>query len=232
MNSTTDFMTVDLGVSQEHSTKTLTVEVTVDPSQTLAEYARAYVERCYVRNADKAQRLNLQADELIQYFTFLVTKRIQCVNNVCNDFRQLKLLYIPVYVQFALSLIGEAWDREQGLRFIPTLYGVDDISKVNVGTFAEMLAISDKLASFESEISLVRDAMPRDISGDLNYMSTALIGDYVVSQRKLPHPAVTYITTFLNMRLKEEADLAILYRREYGNRQLIAQVILHEDKLV
>jgi hypothetical protein len=62
-------------------------------------------------------------------------------------------------------------------------------------------------------------------------MSTALIGDYVVSQRKLDHVAVTYITTFLNMRLKQETDLAILYRREYGNRSLIAQAIVHEDKL-
>jgi hypothetical protein len=207
------------------------VEVTVDPSIIMPEYAKAYVERMYRRNFDKATRVNLTADELTKYFTYLVTKRIQCVYNKCNDFRQLKLLYIPVYVQFALSLIGIAWDREQGIKFQPTLANVNDLDHANVGTYAEMLEISDRLASFESEISLVRDAMPRDPQGDLNFMSTALIGDYVVSQRKLDHVAVTYITTFLNMRLKQETDLAILYRREYGNRSLIAQAIVHEDKL-
>lgn len=232
MDNTTDFMTIDLGVSQEHPTKVLTVEVTVDPSILMPEYAKAYVERMYRRNYDKATRVNLTADELTEYFTYLVTKRIQCVYNKCSDFRQLKLLYIPVYVQFALSLIGIAWDREQGIKFQPALIGCDDIANPDIGTFAEMLEISDKLASFESEISLVRDAMPRDSQGDLNFMSTALIGEYVSSQRKLDHVAITYITTFLNMRLKQEADLAILYRREYGNRELIAQAIIHEDKLV
>jgi hypothetical protein len=231
MNAT-DFMTVDLGVSQEHPSKALVVEVTIDPSIIMPEFAKAIVEEMYRLNYDKAKQVNLTADELTQYFTFLVTKRVQCVYNMCSDFRQLKVLYIPCYVQFALSLIGIAWDREQGLKFMPKLVDNDDPSKVDIGTFAEMLTISDKLASFESELQLVKDAMPRDVSGDLNFMSTALIGEYVASCRPLSHPATTYVTTFLNMKLKEEATYGILYRRLYGEKSLIGQVLVHEKKLI
>lgn len=228
MNNLTDFMTVDLSVSQEHPAKTLVVEVTIDPSEILPDYAKGYVEEMYRLNYDKAKQVSLTADELTRYFTFLIAKRVQCVYNVCSDFRQLKQLYIPAWIQGVLSQIGVAVDREQGIRFEPQILEVDDPKLATNELFDEMLAISDKLSAFENDLAMVRDAMPRDVSGDLSFMATALIGDYVASCRKVEHPITTYVTTFLGMKLKEEATISTLYRRQYGDRNLIAQVILHD----
>lgn len=233
MSNLADFMNVDLEITSKepYPEDPVTVEVTVAASKVMADFAAAIVEEMYRMNYDKAKQVNLTEDELTTYFEYLLTKRIQCVHMVCKDFRLLKLLYIPSYVQFTLSLIGRAIDRDQGLIFMPKLVNCDDIAKVNIAEFADMLAISEKLASFENELQMVRDAMPRDIDGDLNFMSTALIGEYVAACRKIDHPMTTYVTTFLDMRLKEESTYALLYRRKYGDARLIAQVLTKEKRL-
>lgn len=230
--NTTDFKTIDLGVSQEHPTKMQTVEVNVNLDSMARDYANAFVQEAYRINYDKAKCVQLEADEMFTYLKYLLSKRIQCVYGRCSDFRQLKVLWIPSYFQYVLSVVGMAFDRDQGLKFMPVLDGIQDaeVNKLPESpTFAEVLSISEKISNFQTELQMVQDGMPRDIHGDLNIMATALLNDYVSSCRRVEHPAATYVTAFLDMKLRDEVTYSILYRRKYGEAELIKQV-LPKDK--
>lgn len=222
-----DFMTIDLGVSQEHPTKMQTVEVAVNLSSMAKDYAEAFVQEAYRINYDKAKHVNLTADEMATYLLYLLSKRIKCVEGTCSDFRQLKVLWIPSYFQFVLSTIGVAIDREQGLTFTPTMPSAQASKgkQAEESTFVEMLSISDKISSFQKELQMVQDGMPRDRYGDLNIMATAMLGAYVSSCRQVAHPAATYVTAFLDMKLQDELRFGVLYRRLYGETELIRQVL-------
>lgn len=224
MSTTTDFMSIDFGVSQEHPMTMQTIQVMVQTNSLLHDYARAFVNEAFRINYDKANMVNLTEQEMDDYLGYLLTKRIEVINGTCSDFRNLKLLFIPAFFQYVLTLIGVCEDRQIGLKFVPVL---DEKSTL---TFNEAVAISEKIASFEDELQLVQDAMPRDYAGDLNFMSTALIGEYVASCRKLEHPMVTYCTAFMNMKLLEEATYGVLYRRLYGDKTVIAQALIAQRK--
>ena len=225
---TIDYKTIDLGVSQEHPTKMQTVEVNVNLDSMARDYANAFVQEAYRINYDKANYVQLEADEMFIYLKYLLSKRVQCVYGRCSDFRQIKVLWIPSYFQYVLSTIGMAFDRDQGLKFMPVLEGVQDADTNELSelpSFAEALSISAKIAAFQDELHMVQDAMPRDIHGDLNIMATALLNDYVSSCRRVEHPAATYVTAFLDMKLRDEVTYSILYRRRYGEAELIKQVL-------
>lgn len=224
MSTTTDFQSMDLGVSQEHPTIMQTVFVTVNPSSLLSDYAKAFVEEAYRLNYDKAKMVDLKAEEVFDYLSYLLTKRLRVVEGSCPDFRNLKLLMIPAYFQYVLTLIGICEDRQIGLKFVPKL------SKVSEMKFEDAVSASEKIASFEDELQLVQDAMPRDVAGDINFMSTALIGEYVAACRKLDHPMVTYCTAFMDMKLQEEATYGVLYRRLYGDTNVITQALIAEKR--
>lgn len=224
MSTTTDFQSIDFGVSQEHPTIMQTIIVTVNPSSLLSDYAKAFVEEAYRLNYDKAKMVDLKAEEVFNYLSYLLTKRLQVVEGSCPDFRNLKLLMIPAYFQYVLTLIGVCEDRQIGLKFVPNLSSKSEM------TFEDAVSVSEKIASFEDELQLVHDAMPRDIAGDINFMSTALIGEYVAACRKLDHPMVTYCTAFMDMKLQEEATYGVLYRRLYGDKNVIAQALIAEKR--
>lgn len=226
--NTNDMKTIDLGISQEHPTKMQTLEVSVNLDSMARDYAAAFVDEAYRINYDKANYVQLGVDELFTYLKYLLSKRIQCVYGRCSDFRQLKQLWIPSYFQYVLSTVGIAYDREVGLKFVPVLEGIQEegINQIpEHPTFSEVLAISEKIAAFKDELKMVQDAMPRDIHGDLNIMATAMLNDYVSSCRRVEHPAATYVTVFLDMKLREEMTFAMLYRRRYGETELIRQVL-------
>jgi hypothetical protein len=98
-------------------------------------------------------------------------------------------------------------------------------------SFEEALVISEKIGSFQDDLQIVKDAMPRSIEGDVDVMSTALIADYVRALKPVEHVASTYVTAFLGMRLKEEAAMGALYRVQYDDVAFIASALLTQKGL-
>jgi hypothetical protein len=162
---------------------------------------------------------------MLQYMKYLLVKRIETVQMNCPEFRKLKVLYIPVWIQYNLSMIGEVNIREKGLKLVPTIADAETIS------YAEAVAISDKIGAFESDLQIVHDAMPRDITGDVDVMSTAMIDGYVRAIDKVDHVAATYVTAFMGMKLKEEAAFKVLYRVQYDDIDFIATALTAQKGL-
>jgi len=216
---------MDFGSVKGHSIPTEVVEVEISASDMLSDFARAFVAEAYRVNPGKAERVELTKEEVVAYAIYLMNKRIDHVHDECEDFRKLKCLYIPSYIQYILSMIGTFEDREFGLKFVP-------ISKEkSTMSFVEAVAISEKIGSFIDDLQIVHDAMPRDISGDRDVMSSALIAGYVRSTRREVHPSATYAVAFANMQLKKEAAFKTLYRIQYDDVAFIETVFASQKGL-
>jgi hypothetical protein len=105
----------------------------------------------------------------------------------------------------------------------------DDARESTKENFEEMSAISEKLGAYEKLLpGMVQNAFPKEETGSLTFMATALIGDVVKAHKPIGHPLEVYATAFLNMTLKQEATYGILYRKKYGPRSDIAQVVIDQ----
>jgi hypothetical protein len=219
-NQGTQYSQMDIGSAPAITVPMEIVEVEVTSEALMGDYARAFVREASRVNPLLAEQVKLEESELVEYAEYLLTQRIRVIRNDCPDFRRLKVLYIPSFLQYMLSMIGQFVDRSFGLKFIPV---VAEESKM---TFEQALAVSEKIGSFERCLQIVQDAMPRSIDGDPNVMSTALIAGYVRSIKKVDHPAATYVTAFLGMTLRKEAALSVLYRVQYDDVDFITAALL------
>lgn len=234
-----------LGVSTPSSVPLETIEVEISSDALMADYARAFVRECRRVNILKAEQVGLTEKEMVEYAHFLLKKRIEVVNNDCPDFRKLKVLYIPTYLQYNLRMIGQVVNRDYGLKFVPVLKPKCDVTikeendkgeivdvKPNSSIkFEEALVISEKIGAFESDVSIVTDAFPKSIEGNVDVMQTAIIAGYVRSTTKVDHIASTYVSAVLDMKLKKETAFQVLYRVQYDDISFIASVLPTKHEL-
>lgn len=185
----------------------------------IGDFAKAFVNETYRVNPLRAEQVKLTAEEVQQYAHYLMTKRIQVVNNDCPDFRKLKVLYIPSWIQYCLAMVGRLVRRDIGLMIVPEMETPSTMS------FEEAVKISDRIGAFEDDLQVVKDAMPRSIDGNEDVMSTALVADYVRAIKPVQHVASTYVTAFLGMKLKQEMAFQALYRVQYDDFEYVASVL-------
>jgi hypothetical protein len=224
-NNQIDFASMDLGSAKPTSVLAETIKVTINGAL-FGDFGKAFVREAYRVNPLRAEQVEITEDEVSNYCYYLLDKRIECVNGDCKDYRKLKQLYIPCWIQYNLSMIGRVIDRAYGLVFEP-----ESESKSTM-TYEEALAISNKIGAFEDDLQIVQDAMPRSVEGDKDVMSTALVADYVRSIRPVEHVSSTYVTAFMGMKLREEAAFKVLYRVQYDDVNFIAASILNERRVV
>jgi hypothetical protein len=119
----------------------------------------------------------------------------------------------------------------KGITILPEIDEEPTIKKgkaTEAMTYEDALAISDKISAYEGYVQMVKDGMPRGIEGDVDLMTTALIAGFVRSIDVVDHISTTYITAFLNMKIKEEAMYKVLYRVQYDDIGYISSALLHE----
>ena len=225
MAKQSNFATMDIGSAKPIAIKAETIKVTINGAL-FQDFGKAFVREAFRVNPLKAEQVQLTEEEVALYCTYLLAKRVECVNGDCKEFRKLKAFYIPCWIQYNLSMIGRVVDRDYGLIFEP------ECAEESIISFEEAQAISEKIGAFEDDLQIVQDAMPRDVHGDKDVMSTAMIADYVRSIRPVEHVASTYVTAFLGMKLKEEAAFKVLYRVQYDDVDFIASAIMHEKKVI
>lgn len=217
-NSTTNFQDLDLGTGSPTSVPMEVVEVTISEGDLLDNFAKAFVAEAERKAPLKFDRVGLTVNEVTSYCTYLLSQRVMSVNDHCRDWRKLKNLWIPSFVQYVMSQIGKVVVRQFGLTFMPVM----DQSTM---TFDDALAISEKIAYFEDDLQMVRDAMPRGVDGNIDVMSTALIAGYIRSTRVVEHVSSTYAAAFLNLKLKQESAFQALYRVQYDDIQYITSAL-------
>jgi len=226
MKQVIDYKRLEFGSVNPTSVPMEVVEVCVSVGDLVVNFANAFVAEAMRRNTLKAQQVQLTSNEVTSYCEYLLTKRIEVVNNACKDFRMLKILAIPSFIQHCLSMIGRVTKREFGITLMPIELSPSTMK------FEEAIAISEKIRAFEDELHIVVDAMPRDVDGNEDVMSTALIAGYVRSLKKVDHISSTYVTAFMNMQLKKEAAFAALYRIQYDDLVYITQAMLYQRSIL
>jgi len=226
MQRVTDFMTMELGATQPTSVPMEIIEVKVSVGGLVSNFAKAFVSEAMRRAPLKAPQVNLTADELTVYCEYLLTKRIEVVNNECRDFSKLRILAIPVFIQHCLSMVGRVIKREFGITLHPVMESPCNLS------FEEAVLTSNKIRAFEDELHVVIDALPRKVEGDEDVMSTALIAGYVRAIRKVDHIASTYVSAFMNFQLQKEAAFSALYRIQYDDIEYITQALLYNRSIL
>lgn len=228
------FMSADLGTPKPTSVPMEVVEVKMSASDILNDFAKAFVKEAYRKDPLRAQQVELTTEEVVSYTDYLLCKRIQSVNGICEDFRALKNLWIPSYVQWVLTLIGEVYDRAHGLKFTPVYEGELELNTkaANRDAYEKMLEISKKIAYFEDSVAILNDAMPRETSGNADFMSCALVAGYVRATKVVEHVAVTYAAAFANAQLKREAAFQALYRVQYDDVDFIQAAFVSQKGLV
>lgn len=219
------FSTLDLTGAKPTSGPLETIEVEISSESLLDSYAKAFVSESRRVAPLRAEQVGLTVEEMSKYCAFLLYQRVLCVRGECELFRKLKVLYIPVWIQYNISLIGEVVIRGKGLKFVPTMAKPDM-------TFEEALAVSEKVGSFEDDLQIVQDAMPRSVQGDINVMTTAMIAGYVRAIEPVAHVAYTYVTAFLGMKLKQEAMFKVLYRSWYDDVDTIAALLTADKRII
>lgn len=213
------FESLDIGTAQPISIPMELVEVEVGVEDLIGKYAKAFVNEAMRVNPLRAEQVGLTEDEVDSYCHYLLVQRVKTVHMDCPMFRKLKVLYIPSYVQYALSMIGRVDIREKGLQLMPVVQDEDVI------TYEEAVAISEKIGSLIDDLQIVQDAMPRDIHGNKDVMSCALCGGYVRSIEKVEHVSATYVAAYLGMKLREEVAFQALYRVQYDDIEFIASAL-------
>lgn len=221
----TGFMELDLGTSKPTPVTTETIDVIVDSEVMLGKYATAFIREAGRVHASLLDREGLTEEEVSNYCDFLLDQRVACVHDTVTNWRALKTLYIPSWIQFALSTIGRVVIRDRGLIINPIK---PERSKL---TFDEAKTISDKIGAFIDDLQIVQDAMPRDIDGDADVMTSALIAGYVTSMKPITHVVSSYMAAFLGLKLREEMSFRVLYRVQYDDLNFISQALCTDRRL-
>lgn len=219
------FESMVIGTTKPNPVPVETIEVEVSVDQMVENYGKAFLTEARRKNPVLAERVNLTVEEITSYCDYLLAQRVAMVHDECTDYRRIKVLWIPAYVQYCLSLIGEVHLRDRGLKLVP-VYGGGDVL-----TFEQALEISEKISQFIDDLCIVQDAMPRVTTGNVDVMSTALIAGYMRAINPVTHLAATYVSAFLNMKLRQETAFQALYRVQYDDLQYILAALTTQKGL-
>lgn len=176
-------------------------------------FNQAFIREANRKNPLKAKEVNLTADELARYEQFLLDCRVRLVNDTCRNFRQIKRLAMPSFVERILSDVGRVTLRNQAIDIWP----VADSSDM---TIEEAFAISDKIEAFMDDLAVVVGAMPAQPEGNVETMTVVLIQDYVVGMGDTEDPLVEYIVYALGSVLQEK-EFENLYFLRYDDVRTI-----------
>jgi hypothetical protein len=215
------FETLDLtNNSKPTSVRTEMIEVEVGTDSLVGDYAHSFIAEAHRVAPLSAEKVNLTDKEITNYCDFLLAKRIEQVHENCPEWRKLKTLWVPVFIQYVLRMIGRVDIFERGLTMMPTM------EKDDIITLPEAFAISEKLGSLSRDLQMVQDAMPRSIYGDKDVMTSAMIAGYARSMEDVGHVSATYVAAFLGAKLKNEVAFKVLYRVQYDDAEFIRTALI------
>lgn len=194
-----------------------TIVVSLNPEIMVDGFASAVVREAQRKAPLVFANEPITSEEMVTLCRGILKLRVDSVNDENINWRKMKLINIPDFIQMSISMVGEVIIKESGIRLIPQMDGEVDID--------EMIAISNKLEAYSDYIHMQKDAFPRAKEGNIDVMSTALINDYVRSLRTATHPADTYVAAFLGFKLQEETTFQILYRINYDDIEYVSSSI-------
>lgn len=232
MDRASKFTTIDYG-TRVSTTELQQVVVEVDPAIIIKEYAKATLLEMNRMNPVRFQSVAevVTEESLAEYFSYLVCQRVKYVQGDVQDWRKMRTLWVPAWIQFALACVGEVIVTDFGVKFTPSVASASKDLKDYV--FEDASVISDILRMFKVDgLSVLDDAFPKTKDGQKDTMSLALIGSYVKGMWPVSHPIYTYVAAFLGFKILESTGFSMLYRCRYDEVSFIASMLLRDERVI
>jgi len=171
---------------------------------------------------------SMSVDDLRKYFNTLIWMRVNhcndCYDQTYKPYKALsRYLAVPVLLYQVLLGLGRAYDDEFNIEFRPAY----TIPQEDLLSTDEMESVSSVLRSFEGSGLKVVYGLPRDKTGELDFMAISHLGNEVLSYRK-GHPVYGFLAAFLNtLELNEVTGTMcrILYGYESDYRYRIDRLV-------
>lgn len=200
------------------------IEVRVDPELIMTRYSESLFMKLSYLNPTRFNTIGLTVQEIFAYLSFLVVMRIKQVREEVIDWRRLKKLAMPTWIQFVITCIGKVTSIEYGLSFIPMTDVTPTIS------IQEAEVISNKLRFFIPDgLVLIDSGFPTKLEGDEESMQFCIIDGYVHGRMPNLHPLLSYVAAFLGQQLVKADTYRMLYRCRYEEVEFMAAQILAEQ---
>lgn len=200
----------------EPKTESMTLQnVKLSPSELVHDMAK--LENLEMQRVMRftESKVILSVEEIEKYFHTILWLRVLQVN---QDKKAAPYkfanhsLNIPVRLVQILLSIGEAVDRDYGVRFMPQM---DVIAELQL-TPEELREYSDRLSVLLPEGYLVVETgLPTSTSGELGFMACLLVQDEKVMSYRKDHPVYGFIASFFKSELMSKA-FEVEYRMYYG----------------
>lgn len=201
---------------EPHAETMVKQTIKLEPSQLVHDMAvleNREMERV-MRFTDNDVVLSVQ--EIEKYLKTILYLRVIQTNNSRSlaGYRfALKSLNIPVRLYQIILSLGEAVDRDYGIRFLPVM----EIDAEDLLTPDELREYSDRLSVLIPEGYLVVETgLPTSIYGELGFMACLLVSDEKIFSYRKDHPVYGFIAAFFRSELINKA-FDMDYRIYYGS---------------
>lgn len=201
----------------EPKTESMTIQVVkLQPSVLVADMAiLENLEMQRVMRFTKSDVI-LDVKDIEKYFNTILWLRVLQVNHdkrIAPYAFANHSLNIPVRLVQILLSMGEAVDRDYGIRFMPSM----DIEAEKQLSPEELREFSDKISVMIPEGYLVVETgLPTSTLGELGFMACLLVQDEKIYSYRKDHPVYGFIASFFRSELVSKA-FGIDYRMYYGS---------------
>jgi hypothetical protein len=160
--------------------------------------------------------VELDVQEIDKYLKTILYLRVQQVNDskFLKKYKFAKKnLNIPVRIYQILLSLGEAVDRDYGIRFVPAM----DIDSEDLLSPEQLREYSDRMAVLIPEGYLVVETgLPTSTYGELGFMACLLVSQEKIYSYRKDHPVYGFIASFFKSELVNKA-FDMDYRIYYGS---------------
>lgn len=184
--------------------------------ETLAEMTRIMPYAGYKEVSD------LEVDDIVKYFHTLlwmrcqyVTSRVRTTSETASKaFAPYRSLYkhiaVPVVLSQMLLSIGQAYDNDFALKFVPSC----TIEGDRLLSADEVCALSDIFRRMENCGLKLVYGLPNDVNGELDFMALCCVEGVVKGYRK-SHPVYGFLAAFFEQKKFNEIT-GLMCRVFYG----------------
>lgn len=202
-----------------HATNTVRQTVQFECSDMMSEMAKLeHNEMLRVMRFTVTDILPSQED-VLRYMKTICHLRVVQVENVSKlkDYSFTRRnLNIPVRLYQIICSLGEAVDRDYGVRFVPAM----DIEASDLMSPEELREMSSKLMIISLEGYLVVETgLPNTTEGELGTMACLLMQDEKVFSYRKDHVVYGFIASFFKTQLIKQVFTDDIYRIYYGSME-------------
>lgn len=223
-----DYCTLDVGTQGPAMGELNEIGVEIIPQEMFQTYILNLVSQTHQRASNEAQRVDLEAEELEFYFSYLLSMRIRQVRYEKMSSGKLQELWYPNFFIHCLQMIGRVLIRPRAILLFPVMMGLIEDTPEN---YQRAVKVSFKLETLNHVLRVTKGGFPRSVEGNADVMSVALVKDRVRAVQHLGHVAMSFIGAVLNFTLDKEVAFKSTHPVLYDDVKLLQSALLFRSEL-